>query len=241
MEARSRFVKSLSAAHSDEEYIGDWLWNNEEQAQAMVENWLCSHPQAAKNLYLKYGHFVGMDAMAPLSSVTRSKSMRHYISTTSFQTQRKRRRTSELHKLEKQQLFVELLKDVVSPDFDVNNLSHKILVNVLFLTKADRSSLFLVEGTGESQILVSRLFDVTEGKSVTDAIHDDSDAIKMAVGVGVAGTVAQTGEKINLEDAYMVRLFSCKPRAEFFVTVPCLPSTTFLPVLLVYPSHLSSF
>lgn len=207
MEARSRFVKSLSAAHSDEEYIGDWLWNNEEQAQAMVENWLCSHPQAAKNLYLKYGHFVGMDAITPLSSVTKSKSMRHFISTPTLKNQR-RKPTSELRKLEKQQLFVELLKDVVSPDVDVNHLSHKILVNMLFLTKADRSSLFLVEGTGEDQILVARLFDVTESTSAMDAIHDDSHAIKMPLGVGIAGTVAQTGEKINLKNAYEVKYCS---------------------------------
>lgn len=219
MEGPTKFTKSLSAAHSDEEYVRDWLSKHEEKAETVIENWLRSHPQSAKNLYIKYGHFVGMDAMAPLSSVAKSKSMRHYISAPSIQNQRKRRPTSELQKLEKQELFVELLKDVVSPDFDVNNLTHKILVNVLLLTKADRSSLFLVEGTGESQILVSRLFDVTEGTSVTDAIHDDADAIKMAVGVGVAGTVAQTGEKINLENAYEVSLISVEKCLIIFLLI----------------------
>lgn len=204
MEAASpRFA---STSYSDEEYIGEWLSKNEEQAEAIIEHWLCSHPQSAKNLYIKYGHFIGMDAMTPLSSVIKSKSMRHYISASA--NQKWKRRMSELRKLEKEQLFVELLKDVVSPDVDVNHLSHKILVNVLLLTKADRSSLFLVEGTGEDQILVSRLFDVTEGISVKDAVHDDSDAIKMALGVGIAGNVAETGEKINLKNAYDVRLFS---------------------------------
>jgi hypothetical protein len=192
------------SAHSEGKYIADWLGKHEEQAEAIVEHWLCSHPMSAKNLYIKYGHFVGMDAMTPLSSVSKSKSMRHFISASSIQNQQRKRRMSELRKLEKEQLFVELLKDVVSPDIDVNHLSHKILVNVLLLTKADRSSLFLVEGTGEDQVLVSRLFDVVEGISVTDAIHDEQDAIKMALGVGVAGTVAETGEKINLENAYDV-------------------------------------
>lgn len=198
-------VMPASTAHTDE-YIGEWLSKNEEQAEEIVEKWLCSHPQSAKNLYIKYGHFVGMDAMTPLSSVTKSKSMRHYISSPAIQNQQRKRRMSDLRKLKKEQLFVELLKDVVSPDVDVNHLSHKILLNVLLLTKADRSSLFLVEGTGEDQILVSRLFDVTEGISVMNAVHDESDAIKMALGVGIAGTVAETGEKINLENAYDVSL-----------------------------------
>lgn len=201
----TKFTKSVSAGHTDEEYVGDWLSKNEEKAETIIENWLCSHPQSARSLYLKYGQYVGLDAMTPLSNVSKSKSMRHYISAPSIQNQRKRMPTSELRKLEKQELFVELLKDVVSPDVDVYHLSYKILANVLLLTKADRSSMFLVEGTGESQILVSRLFDVTEGTTAADAIHDDADAIKMAVGIGVAGTVAQTGEKINLVDAYQVR------------------------------------
>lgn len=205
MDRSTRFTKSKSASHTEEEYVEDWLSNNEERAENMIESWLMTHPQTAKNLYLKYGHILGMDVITPLSSVTKSKSMRHYISTPSIQSQRtKRKPASELRKLEKQQLFVELLKDVVAPDVDVNHLTHKILVNVLLLTKADRSSLFLVEGTGVDQILVSRLFDIAEGTSVKEAIRDDSKAIKMAVGVGIAGTVAKTGEKINLENAYEV-------------------------------------
>lgn len=205
--SRVRFKKSVStSSRSEEDNVEEWLSKNEERAEAIVERWLCSHPQSAKNLYIKYGHFVGMDSMMPFSSVQRSKSMQNYISTPAIQ---RKRRMSELQKLEKQQLFVELLKDVVSPDVDVNHLSHKILVNVLLLTKADRSSLFLVEGTGEDQVLVSRLFDVTEGISVTDAVHDEADAIKMALGVGVAGHVAESGEKINLKNAYDVRLPIC--------------------------------
>ena len=103
-------------------------------------------------------------------------------------------------------LFVELLTDVVSPDLDVDHLTHKILMNVLILTKADRSSLFLVEGPDDNQILVSRLFDVTENTSAEDAIHDESETIKMPMGVGIAGMAAKTGETINLKDAYEVRL-----------------------------------
>lgn len=99
---------------------------------------------------------------------------------------------------------MELLRHVVSPDFDVNSISHKILVNVLLLTNADRSSLFLAEGCSNNPILVSRLFDVTEDSTVESAIHDETEAIKIPVGVGIVGAVASTGEKINLKDAYQV-------------------------------------
>ena len=102
---------------------------------------------------------------------------------------------------------MELLRDVVSPDFDVNSLSHKILVNVILLTNADRSSLFLVEGPEDNPVLVSRLFDVMENSTVESALHEEVDAIKMPAGVGIAGYVAQTGEALNLEDAYEVRRF----------------------------------
>lgn len=205
---RGKLTKSCSTSRSEEEYIEEWLKENEELAVSVVEKWLSTHPQIAKDMYRKYGHSVCMDTITPLSNTgvtRRGSSMRHYISTPTMPSnQHKRRPASELQKLEKQQLFVELLKDVVSPEVDVNRLGHKILLNVLLLTKADRSSLFLVEGADDDQILVSRLFDISESTSVTDAIHDDSDAIKMAVGVGIAGTVAKTGEKINLKNAYEV-------------------------------------
>lgn len=208
MDGPKLFSKSLSASQTDEQYITDWLMKNDTMAESVVESWLFAHPQRAKSLYLKYGHFIGLDAPSTTSvNVTKSNRMRTYISVPSIPNLRKRLPASELRKLEKQQLFVELLKDVVSTDVDINHLGHKILVNVLLLTKADRSSLFLIEGTEDDQVLVSRLFDVTEDTSVRDAIHDESEAIKLPMGVGIAGTVAETGETINLKDAYEVCFF----------------------------------
>lgn len=205
---RGRFTKSMSATQCEEEYIEEWLRKNDESAECIVENWLFSHPQVAKSLYKKYGHFLGMEAITPLSSssksASRKSSMRHYISAPSISNQRRRKPAAELRKLEKQQLFVELLKDILSPELDVNHLGHKILLNVLLLTKADRSSLFLLEGPEGGKILVSHLFDISENTSVEDAIHSDDEAIKMPLGVGVAGTVAKSGEAINLKNAYEV-------------------------------------
>ncbi len=204
---KSKQKSTVSETQSEEDHIVEWMTKHDEQAVSIVENWLFTHPEAAKNLYLKYGHFLGMEPVAPVSHVNKSKSMRSYISTpntTMMQNQYKRKPNEELRKLEKQQLFVEILKDVMSPDVDVNHLSHKILLNMLLLANADRSSLFLVEGVEDDQILVSRLFDVMENTSVGDAIHDDTEAIKMPVGVGIAGTVAKTGEPINVKNAYEV-------------------------------------
>ena len=112
--------------------------------------------------------------------------------------------SDQLRKLNKQDLFMELLKDVISPDFDVYSLSHKILVNVLLLIDADRSSLFFVEGTKENPILISRLFDVTGHSSLESVLHDESESIKIPFGVGIVGQVAKTGKLINLKDAYDV-------------------------------------
>ena len=202
---KKRFTKSMSTTHSDEEYVAEWLRKNEEAAECIVENWLFSHPHSAKSLYKKYGHFIGMEAMTPMSSSSKKKSMRHYISTPSMTQQRQKRKpAAELRKLEKQEMFVELLKDILSPEVDIDHLSHKILLNVLLLTKADRSSLFHLEGPEGGKILVSRLFDISESTSVASAIHTDDEAIKMPLGVGIAGTVAKTGEPINLKNAYEV-------------------------------------
>ena len=118
---------------------------------------------------------------------------------------------------------MELLADVVSPNFDVNHLSHKILANVLVLINGDRSSLFLVEGTEEQPVLVSRLFDVMEYTSVEDAIHDENEALKIPFGVGIIGYSAQHGVTINLENAYEVHnLLKCSVTCYNRVSLACL-------------------
>ena len=197
----------------EQESVEQWLKNHEDFAEKFIENWLLTHPQSAKKLYSKYVHFLDAETLVPLMSPSSPKpsspkrgKLNHFTSAPNLPISKRRRKSLyELRKLDKIDLFIELLTDVVSPDVNVNHLSHKILLNVLLLTNADRSSLFMVEGTDDSHILVSRLFDVTETTSVEDAIHDESEAIKMRMGVGIAGMVAKTGETINLEDAYKVR------------------------------------
>ena len=190
----------------DANVVGNWLGSHEEFAVRVIESWLREHPDKAKKICLGLNYCPSTHTLANSFGVTfpESRILKHYISTPNLPNQRRRKTTTELRKLDKHHLFVELLADVVSPNFNVNHLSHKILVNVLVLTNADRSSLFLVEGPDDNPILVSRLFDVMENTSVEEAVHDESEAIKIPVGIGIAGAVAQTGDTINLENAYQV-------------------------------------
>lgn len=192
---------------SDQEFVESWLDSHEEFAASFVESWLKAHPKASKRLCIINNHCSTTNFHHALSVPEGGRLLKQYISSPNLPAQGTLRKSAtELRKLDRQDLFVELLKDVVSPNFDVNYLSHKILMNVLVLTNADRSSLFLVEGPEDNPLLVSRLFDVMENTSVEDAVHDDSEAIKIPFGVGIIGAAAKTGKHINLENAYEVHV-----------------------------------
>lgn len=67
---------------------------------------------------------------------------------------------NRLEQLGENELFIELVKDI-SNELNIDILCHKILVNVGYLTQADRCSLFLARGPHEQRYLVAKLFDVT--------------------------------------------------------------------------------
>ena len=118
--------------------------------------------------------------------------------------QRPKRKTfEELSVLNEKDLFMELIRDIAH-ELDVDELSHKILVNVSILTRCDRSSLFLCKGHKYRKYLISRLFDVTTESTVEEAVKPIDDAIIIPFGVGIAGNVASSGKMINIEDAYKV-------------------------------------
>ena len=195
---------------SEKEFVENWLRSNEEYAASFVEGWLRRHPQQARALNDICGIASRASAMKPFGlGMDEGKLLQRHINAPSIPVRRKKS-AIELRRMTRQELFMELLQDVVSPDFHVNNLSHKILVNVLVLTNADRSSLFIVEGTEECPMLVSRLFDVTENSTVEDSLHDEADSIKIPVGVGIAGHTAKTGEIINIPNAYEVKAVKAK-------------------------------
>ncbi|XP_041367217.1 cGMP-specific 3',5'-cyclic phosphodiesterase-like [Gigantopelta aegis] len=98
-------------------------------------------------------------------------------------------------------LFMELVKDI-SDELDVDMLCHKILRNVSVLTKSDRGSLFLVRGTGDKRYLVPSLFDVTQTTTFEESVASEKPNIRIPLGKGIAGAVAQTKETINIPEAY---------------------------------------
>ncbi|EDO31088.1 predicted protein, partial [Nematostella vectensis] len=108
---------------------------------------------------------------------------------------------TELSKLDEKDKFMELIRDIAN-ELDINRLSHKILVNVSVLTNADRGSLFLTHGSKENRVLVSKLFDVTTASSVEESIQNEDDQIVVPFGKGIAGCAAESGEAINIKDAY---------------------------------------
>ncbi|XP_039446570.1 cGMP-specific 3',5'-cyclic phosphodiesterase-like [Culex pipiens pallens] len=109
---------------------------------------------------------------------------------------------SHLADLDEGELFMELIRDVAN-ELDIDVLCHKILVNVSLLTHADRGSLFLVKGPPTGKYLVAKLFDVTQNTPLDEAVRRaKQDELIIPFGVGIAGTVAQTNETINIKEAY---------------------------------------
>ena len=76
-----------------------------------------------------------------------------------FYLQGPRKSVSELKALDERELMYELVIDICN-DLDVTSLCHKILQNVCLLVNADRCSLFLVQGEGESRYSFSQFVDV---------------------------------------------------------------------------------
>ena len=102
--------------------------------------WLLKHPSRAKTLLQRVNtqscdSITGM--MGSLDIDEEAQKVCKHLEV----PKKSKMKPGELSKMEKDALFMELLRDVISPNFDINVLSHKILVNV----NADRSSLFLTD------------------------------------------------------------------------------------------------
>ncbi|XP_073235932.1 dual 3',5'-cyclic-AMP and -GMP phosphodiesterase 11A-like isoform X2 [Porites lutea] len=109
----------------------------------------------------------------------------------------------DLKNSNEKQFFFEIVRDIAN-DLDLTTLSYKILVNVGILTNADRCSLFLVEGPKGKQSLVSKVFDVQVGSTSSTAkdFINQQREITVPWGKGLVGYAAETGETVNIPDAY---------------------------------------
>ncbi|XP_067624742.1 dual 3',5'-cyclic-AMP and -GMP phosphodiesterase 11 isoform X2 [Eurosta solidaginis] len=118
---------------------------------------------------------------------------------------------NELKALDEKELIFELVKDICN-ELEVRTLCHKILQNVSILLNADRGSLFLVQGRcntgndGPKKCLVSKLFDVCPRSTVEEM--EQQDEVRVAWGTGIAGHVAESGEPVNIPDAYQDERFN---------------------------------
>jgi len=111
---------------------------------------------------------------------------------------------NDLKELDERELMSELVMDICN-DLDVTSLCYKILNNCCTLLSADRCSLFLVHGKGtHERYLVAKLFDVN-GQASLEELSKGKEEIRVPWGTGVIGYVAQTGEVVNISDAYKVR------------------------------------
>ena len=116
-----------------------------------------------------------------------------------------RRSRSELKALDEKELMYELVMDICN-DLDVTSLCYKILNNCCILLNADRCSLFLVQGKGTNEKhLVSKLFDVNGDTSLEELCkRQEENLIRIPWGTGIIGYVGETGEVVNIPDAYKV-------------------------------------
>ncbi|KAB7495123.1 cGMP-specific 3',5'-cyclic phosphodiesterase [Armadillidium nasatum] len=81
----------------------------------------------------------------------------------------------------------------------IDNLIETIVNYARELVKADRASLFLLDD--KKQYLLAKIFDV--GANSETGNEEVKDTFKrLQIGQGIAGTVAETGECLNIEDAY---------------------------------------
>ena len=174
---------------------------------SMVDHWLAnrSHRPGSRAMQVNHVRNDGKPERKSLGpSVLPSEKLKSLLSDDiDAMKSHSSRRKSELEVLDEKELFMELIRDIAN-ELDINRLSHKILVNVSILTNADRCSLFLVQGSRDHKVLVSKLFDVTADSTVQESMCSDGDEIVVPLGVGIAGHTAQTGETVNIKNAYAV-------------------------------------
>ena len=121
--------------------------------------------------------------------------------------------------------MTELVKDIAN-ELDNRFLYHKILQNLCKLTNADRASLYLVEGekiTADAPYLYDAVSNVTKSSEISQVIENNNTGTaasnqqspgagsggngipyRIPFGMGIVGSVAKTGQTINISDAYQV-------------------------------------
>jgi len=112
----------------------------------------------------------------------------------------------QLRVLDEHAFLMELVKDIAN-DLEVKTLCYKILQNVSLLTSGDRCSIFIVKGSRDgSRFLSSQIFDVNADSKLEDL--NNIEEITVPWGTGIVGYTAETGEVVNIPDAYQDSRFN---------------------------------
>ncbi|ESP03835.1 hypothetical protein LOTGIDRAFT_156433 [Lottia gigantea] len=204
------------------EYVHDYFARKAQQS--MVDGWLISHaikqsgltsepsssssnskPSSGANTPVRKISAQEFDKggiLKPMiSKVDGTPTFLDPVPSTSGQGKSHRKSKSELKSLDERELMYELVIDICN-DLDLRSLCYKILLNLSIVLNADRCSLFLVQGKGTNEKwLVSQLFDVC-CDSTFEEICEREEEIRIPMGKGIIGYVAQTGEVVNIPDAY---------------------------------------
>src|SRR5688572_5453665 len=104
------------------------------------------------------------------------------------------RLAARLRAEEKKLMLVQEIGKALSSALDLDRLLHLIMEKITILMEADRSTLYLFSEDGRE--LWSK---VVQGGEVME--------IRLPVGAGIAGWVAQSGETVNIPDAYNDKRF----------------------------------
>ncbi|KAK6187520.1 hypothetical protein SNE40_005526 [Patella caerulea] len=207
------------------EYVHDYFARKAQQS--MVDGWLISHAISSSGLQsdpsltsssssnskpssgantpvrkISAQEFDKGGILKPIiSTVDGTPTFLDPLPSNSGQTKSHRKSKSELKALDEKELMYELVIDICN-DLDLRSLCYKILLNLSIVLNADRCSLFLVQGKGTNEKwLVSQLFDVS-CDSTYEEICEREEEIRIPMGTGIVGYVAQTGEVVNIPDAY---------------------------------------
>ncbi|XP_029653901.2 cGMP-specific 3',5'-cyclic phosphodiesterase-like, partial [Octopus sinensis] len=107
----------------------------------------------------------------------------------------------ESETLTENELYKEVVK-ILNSEFHTDSLCHRVLKKLCTLLPCEKASLFLARGTGQTQYLISTLFDVTAESTLEESLHTEENAIRIPFGKGISGFVAQNKCLLNIKDVY---------------------------------------
>lgn len=130
LEAKPAFCRDWFVKHGTKQIFDQWLTNRSETIDPTRPNLVRSETDIGDKYSLHH------------SAVLASSKFQELLN--SHRHQNAKQNKAKLKELEEKELLMELIRDVAS-ELDINNLCHKILMNVSLLTNSDRGSLFLAE------------------------------------------------------------------------------------------------